>query len=364
MNSVAIQRRAALLGPPPRHGLTLVELLTTIAIVAVLIALLLPAVQAARESARRTTCANHLKQLGTAVQLHLDAHKFFPSGGWSGDYTADPGRGYGRGQPGGWAFSLLSYLEENTLRDVAASQGATLDQMQALHSQAPEFLYCPSRRPASPYPVGTGLARWTVKEFKSIQQLVLVTKSDYAANAGDALYSASDSYEGKLWWPASYQALKNNAPQWTGTANRNSPYYQSGVSYYRSEVKPGQITDGLTHTYLIGEKFLDVRSYNDINLVAERLRYGDNQSAWAGYEWDNHRVAWNPASGHSKDSYRPQQDSETQDPLPGMRAFGSAHAGALNMAFCDGSVRPLAYDVDVDTHRLAANREDGGELSF
>src|SRR5687768_4642654 len=102
------------------HGFTLVELLVVIAIIGVLIALLLPAVQAAREASRRSQCQNHLKQLSLAGMNFEGANGALPSGGWGWHWMGDPDAGYDKNQPGSWVYSLLPYLEQSGVRTIAA----------------------------------------------------------------------------------------------------------------------------------------------------------------------------------------------------------------------------------------------------
>ena len=210
---------------------------------------------------------------------------------------------------------------------------------------------------ARPYPpVSSGKAAWELLVAKGAEQLPAVTKSDYAANTGDALHHAASDLESNMW-PESYDALESEPPQWTVTSDPNSEFYQTGVVYYRSQVTPAQISDGLAKTYLFGEKFMDPVTYEDIHNVLEGSRMGDNQSAWAGFDWDNQRVAWRPGASRQEECYQPQLDANVD--CPAIRAFGSAHAGSLNMAMCDGSVREISYDIDRDVHRHLANRLDG-----
>src|SRR5262249_4625949 len=129
-------------------GFTLVELLVVIAIIGVLVALLLPAVQSAREAARRAECKNHLKQLGLAVIMHTDTHKFFPTGGWGARWLGDPDRGFGLRQPGGWGYNILPFIEEQALHDLGAGgNDAAKKTSRATLFQTPiGAMYCPSRR--------------------------------------------------------------------------------------------------------------------------------------------------------------------------------------------------------------------------
>ena len=123
-----------------RGAFTLVELLVVIAIIGILVALLLPAVQAAREAARRTTCINHLKQIVLAFHEHHSAHGFFPSGGW--DWNKPPtyvnaSPATGEEQQAGWGFQILPYVEAQTVwkSDPTTAIGAMI-----------ETFFCPSRR--------------------------------------------------------------------------------------------------------------------------------------------------------------------------------------------------------------------------
>lgn len=125
-----------------RLGFTLVELLVVIAIIGMLVTLLLPAVQSAREAARRSQCQNNLKQIGLAVQNHENAHGHLPSGGWDWDrsptYSGDCPL-VGKDQQAGWGFQLLPFVEEETVwrSGPRSAIAASIN-----------IYFCPSRREA------------------------------------------------------------------------------------------------------------------------------------------------------------------------------------------------------------------------
>jgi prepilin-type N-terminal cleavage/methylation domain-containing protein/prepilin-type processing-associated H-X9-DG protein len=367
------------------RGFTLVELLVVIAIIGILVALLLPAIQAAREAARRSQCKDHLKNLALGCLLHEDAQGFLPTGGWRYNYSADPLRGYGEDQPGSWLYSVLPYIEEQDVRNLGDGQSYTStlyeDMIVQLHQSPITIFHCPSRRAVKLYPHAWGAPTDMWEQKFLITKLNAsgagVAKTDYAANSGDAEVSAGSPIgSGDQMWPAtesqsSYAYVKSN-PQWTKTGcnltvtafgAKRPKFCQSGVMYYRSQVKTSQIPDGTSQTYLVGEKLMSPEYYE--SAAAIRPAYGDNQSAYSGYEWDMHRVAWYPSGVIAADIYQPRPDSIGLPDNAYLFAFGSAHPGSMNMAMCDGSVQSISYEIDPDNHRYLANRLDGetGDLN-
>ncbi len=163
-----------------KSAFTLVELLVVIAIIGILIALLLPAIQTAREAARRLECRNHLKEMALGCINHENTQKFYPTGGWNWHWFADPNCGFGRRQPGAWTFTILPYIEQRALHDSA--MGKPLATKQGILATAAQtvigLFYCPSRRAALIYPLNDypqNIGTLNPKVGAAI---------DYAANAG------------------------------------------------------------------------------------------------------------------------------------------------------------------------------------
>lgn len=308
---------------PKSRGFTLVELLVVIAIIGILIALLLPAVQSAREAARRTQCVNHLKQLGLAAHLHLDQHKFFPSSGWGWNWVGDPNRGFGKDQPGGWLFDLLPYVEASSVRDLGrgTTGTATREQIAQANQVVISYIFCPSRRRPRTRPFTGG-------QPVNAVALQVVVRTDYAGNVGSKNRCEMNG------GPGSYEAADSFG--WAVGAD-----LPNGVTYQRSEVTEGDIADGLSNTYFIGEKNLNPDGY-DSGAVPD-----DNEGAYTGMNNDTNRCT------HS--DFLPFPDT------PGLTrhcAFGSVHVSNWHAALCDGSVRSISYSVDRFAHEYLGNRED------
>lgn len=318
------------------HGFTLVELLVVITIIGILIALLLPAVQAAREAARRMQCSNNLKQIGLACLTHESTHGHYPTGGWNGYWVGDPDRGFAGKQPGGWIYNILPYLEQQSLHDLQMSKSGTsrTEAASQMVQTALSAMNCPTRRLAIAYPNGHAYAT------RNAGAPPKCGRTDYAVNLGDPNRAELTGDEAAK--PPSFSEGDNSSYSWPDTSDF------TGISYQRSTVRIADIVDGTTNTYLVGEKYLDPDHYQD-GLVS-----GDDWSMYTAFQNDIGRSTYYSAANNI--AWVPLQDT------PGIQCderFGSAHSGGINMAFCDGSVRSISYSIASETHRRLGNRKDG-----
>src|SRR5262245_3119326 len=172
----------------PRHwrgGFTLIELLVVIGILAVLMGLLLPAVQKVREAAARIQCNNHLKQIGLAIHNHHDQKGFFPTGGrtpWNTDFLASEPPQLGPG----WMFQILPYIEQDNLFKRAVAVGsAGFEEIR----QTPIKIYnCPSRRPAD---------RSISANNHALNDYAAATPARF--NSDGSVYGGDDFWQGEIW---------------------------------------------------------------------------------------------------------------------------------------------------------------------
>ena len=323
-----------------RKGFTLVELLVVITIIGILIALLLPAVQSAREAARRTQCINNLKQIALAALNHDSIYGQLPTGGWGTAWVGDPDRGGSVDQPGGFFFNILPFMEQQGVYQLGSgksdSEKASTWTPQAAATPIAS-LACPSRRrpQAVVVPGSKTLCNLT---FSSGMRWF---HSDYAANAGDYF---EDWREGPSCgnWPA------------RGTIfNTTLAAQGTGISFQQSRIGINEIADGTSNTYMVGEKYLDSNKYTTGDDPGDDDPYTSG-AAYDNYRWTTYNSSNDPNSTPDT-SFQPSQDRNNIQ-LP--RAFGAAHVSGFNMAFCDGSVRPISYSIDRWVHRCLGNRRD------
>ncbi|MGO9108816.1 MAG: DUF1559 domain-containing protein [Thermoguttaceae bacterium] len=321
-----------------RRGFTLVELLVVIAILGILIGLLLPAVQSAREAGRAATCRNNLKQIGLAMQQHETDHGTFPTGGWGWGWVGDADRGNGMEQPGGWIYNILNYMEQQPLHDLGVGTDSQAKlAANALRNQTPlaGFL-CPTRRAVALYPFTSLAANYNRTD--------MVAKSDYAANGGDGF---SNSVPTTWIWASncgnpSCGPPAGNFPDVTTLLQKRNQVQEfgpTGVVCALVSTSAAEILDGLTNTYLVGEKYLQPEHYLDGQDA------GDNETLYMGYDQDI--IRWTSAA--------PMQDRRGVNDT---RTFGSPHVNGFNACMCDISVRPISYSIDATVHRYLGDKAD------
>lgn len=319
--------------PAPRHGFSLVELLVVIAIISTLVGLLLPAVQAARESGRRTSCANNVRQLANACQQHLEAQGHFPTGGWGQQWGGDADAGFGSKQPGGWHYSLLTYIEQAALRNDGQGQDAAGKRAAAkrVYETHVGSFVCPTRGVSAPVAVGSF-------SYLNIDAPAVAGRSDYAANGGDVVSAAIVDHA------ASASTTEQDILTMPGSAAGSfaGGDRATGVVFRGSVMRAAHLRDGLSNVYLLGERFIPRNQAFTSSATG-------NRHGWAvGFDDDSIRFTAAVPSGDGDDAAAGFEGR-----------FGGSHAGVFPMAMADGSVHMIPFDIDPTTHRRLGHRKDG-----
>jgi len=310
-----------------RRGFTLIELLLVISIIGVLLSLLLPAINAARESARKTQCKNNVRQIAIAFAAHDATQGHLPTGGWGFGWQGDPERGFGEKQPGGWVYNILPFIEQGRLRQASTDIDPQRKMAIEIAAIPIPMMHCIARRAAVPYPYtarGSG--------FYNMERPTVLARTDYAACSGNTpIYSFGRGAPSLEAGDTTYNWRPDNF---------------TGICYRRSEVTFSMIPAGSSNTYMVGEGYLDPNHYTDGD--AEN----DDQGMYVGFDFDTIRS--------TSSDFPPMRDTAG---VANEIGFGSTHPNGFIMSFCDGSVREIAYAVDPFLHRRQGDRTSAAASS-
>jgi prepilin-type N-terminal cleavage/methylation domain-containing protein/prepilin-type processing-associated H-X9-DG protein len=299
---------------PPR-GFTLIELLVVIAIIAILMALLLPAIQKVREAANKMMCGNNLKQIGIAFHMHHNDLHCLPTGGIKWDQAND--RSWCNNSPcvhheqkWGWAYQILPYIEQRSLWEMTDGP--------AVQKAALSLYFCPSRRKPQVHVDGnTGTMRGQL---------------DYAGNAGTD-WNGVDGTTGA-------NGLVVYSSRVAGHVDGSGNPVPGGPKI----ALPAGVPDGTSNTLLASEKRLRLAGLGT-------SMPDDDQGYTSGFDFDAIRgVNYDPA---------PDLTNDSGYVLPQYSVFGASHAGGFNALFADGSIRGIRYGINITTWQLTGIRNDG-----
>jgi prepilin-type N-terminal cleavage/methylation domain-containing protein/prepilin-type processing-associated H-X9-DG protein len=357
------------------RAFTLIELLVVIAIIAVLIGLLLPAVQKVREAANRMKCTNNLKQFGLALHNYHDVNGVFPPGGWLGDRTSSDWSAdttgieskYGPDDRGSWIVHTLPYMEQDNL-----------------YKQIPRLILDPKARSdnitrpiADRNPIGKAFkagilpvkfpyARCPSDDF----QIDNANYCNYVGSMGPQCAVTHPNCKGYQPFQQYCMPITNKLPPIGGWGYDRSPDHGNTTdpdqvrgmfNRLGAKINMATTTDGLSNTLMVGE--VKIGSHDQC-----RYNIGDYWHGWAGFNSGNAMGTTITPINYPTDP----KETDGNCPIPATSVwnwnhsmgFKSNHSGGANFVFGDGSVHFLNQTIDHRTYQLLGCRNDGQAASF